>query len=295
MVFYFAPANPREISCVQMHRLTYYGANRPPPSPSLTREQEQAAFKRYARRKTAKDREALVRQYLCWAFGMAAKYRGPRLDFDEAVSVANEGLMEAIDRYNPSLGFRFTTYAAFVVRRKLIQAIVNTYPVRVSDHIRKKLRALEESPEKQAQALLNNEPGTLEEFFDRLASSTTEAGLHHVSSGPSDGGVGFAVASVNNGGVAGGDQVLRTPLSKARPDDTPSAVLEETDRGEALLKAVEALPFMEREVVRARYLREQPESYPSIGKRLKVSKVTVKYAGENALRKLRHFFHKDAS
>lgn len=242
--------------------LSYYGKDVPPPSPPpLTKDEELATFRKYKRSHRSKDRETLLRQYLCWAFDLAAKFQGPRLDFDEAISVANLGLREALEGFNPEKGFRFTTYAAFVVRRRLIEALVNTYPVKVSDHVRKKWKNLEVSAEDLALQLVDNEPRTAEEFFERLGE-TSETDL------------------------AGTENAVGA-------EDSPAEALETSSLSDELKKAVSKLPRLEREAIRSRHYRETRESYESLGLRLGVSKQRAKKAYEEALVKLKEHFKKE--
>lgn len=255
---------------VKAFRLTYYGRNQPPPAPlPISKEAEQQAFVRYHKRKTKRDRELLVRQYLLWAFGLASRYRGPRLSFDEAISVANSGLMEALNGFNPHRGFRFTTYATFVVRRHLIEAIVGTYPVHVSDHLRKKWR-LNESDEGQATELLEKgEPRTLEEFFDRLGeSSEVDIALLH-------------------------DRPEDSPFVPC-PSISPADALEESSLPAEVKQAIKALEPLEREAVMARHYRTSCESFEASGRRLRVSKNRIREAYDSAIVKLRRHFAKEA-
>jgi RNA polymerase sigma factor (sigma-70 family) len=248
------------VTNIEIRRLGYYGLDQPPPSrPALSREEEHAAFVRYAKRKTAKDREMLVRQYLCWAFHIACRYKGPRLEFDEAVSVANEGLVEALNRYDPSRGFRFTTYAFFIVRRKLVNAILATYPVRVSDHVRKSLRGVE--PEAEAAALCGQgEPRTLDEIFERLGEGYPSNELEGASEEPNPG----QAAELSDR-----EKTLQTTLSAA----------------------LETLGEFERELVMSRSYRPRKESYDSLARRFHLSKTTIRDTYELALVKLRRQFN----
>jgi RNA polymerase sigma factor (sigma-70 family) len=250
-------------------RLSYYGLNQPPPAPApLSTADEKAAFIRYYKRKTKKDREVLIRQYLIWAFGLAKKYRGPRLNFDEAISVANEGLMEALNGFNPHKGFRFTTYATFTVRRKLIEAIVSTYPVHVSDHLRKKWR-LNEAVDKSCETMTETgEPRTLEEFFERLGeASDVDVALLHER--PED-----------------------SPFVPA-PATSPADALEESTLPADVKKAIRRLAPFERATIIARHYKEPPESFEAIGQRLKISKNSARDSYNLALVKLRRFFRKE--
>lgn len=245
--------------------LSYYGQNQPPPDRlDLTPKEERKLFRQFAKRKTKRVREALVRRYLCWAFGVAAKYKGPRLEFDEAIGVANLGLMEALSGFRPSLGYRFTTYAFFVVRRRLIEAIVNTYPVRVSDHLRKSLRALTISPEEQMRDIAHDEePRTLEEFFDRLGDCKDVLVIGDLHERRED-----------------------APCAPA-PAPDPVARLDEQDLSARLQQALASLPELEREVVLARHYRDAAESVSELSKRLNVSKAAIQAAEQEALRRLR--------
>lgn len=276
------PEQPDPFFCVdadlprRQHRVTewkflsYYGREgRPPPKETdLLRDEEDAAFKRFARRRNAKDCEILVRKYLCWAFGLAARYKGPRLDFDEAVSVANLGLMEALYGFKPSKGYRFTTYAFFVVRRKLIEAIVGTYPVKISDHLRKSLREVSLSPDEAARDIAHHEePRTLEEFFDRLGESVPIEQLHVLHDRPED-----------------------APFAPS-PALDPSHALERADVSAALRRALSRLTVRERDIVLARHFRSTKPSYEQLGRRWHISKNRARDIGEAALRKLRLRFN----
>lgn len=249
--------------------LSYYGAGAPPPKPvAMSRDEEKAMFLRYYARRTAKTRDLLVRHYLCWAFDMAAKFKGPRLVFDEAISVANEGLMEALEGYNPKLGFRFTTYAAWTLRRKLIEALLSTYPVRVSDHVRKQWRELSETPETLAAQMAggpDDEPRTFSEFFERLGESS-DVDLTQLHARPED-----------------------SPFMPAEAED-PSAVLEASDLTDETKKAIRTLSSLEQKIIRARHYQEPPESYISIAHRLHISKSSARDTYDVALVKLRRYF-----
>lgn len=57
-------------------------------------------------------REELVHRYLPFARGMAMRYRHGLEPLDDLLQVANLGLLNAIDRFDPARGIEFRSYAA---------------------------------------------------------------------------------------------------------------------------------------------------------------------------------------
>jgi len=57
-------------------------------------------------------REELVRRYLPFAKNLALRYRGASESFDDLLQVANLGLVNAVDRFDPSRGTPFAAFAS---------------------------------------------------------------------------------------------------------------------------------------------------------------------------------------
>lgn len=74
---------------------------------------------------------------------MAARYLGHlghKLEFDDLVSEGMLGLAEAIRRFDPTLGYEFSTYAYWWIRNKIERAIKNTgFTVRVPVHLMERI------------------------------------------------------------------------------------------------------------------------------------------------------------
>lgn len=97
--------------------------------PALSTEAELSLFSEYRRRRTAAKREKIVKQYLYWATELACRYCGPRMSKPEAISAANFGLMQAIEKFDPAEGKRFVTYSYFAIRREVLYALRDSYIV----------------------------------------------------------------------------------------------------------------------------------------------------------------------
>jgi RNA polymerase sigma-B factor len=72
---------------------------------------DRALFERLQDQRDPVDREMLVERFLPLARSLAARYRRRAEPFDDIFQVACLGLVKAIDRYDPSLGRAFSSYA----------------------------------------------------------------------------------------------------------------------------------------------------------------------------------------
>lgn len=92
-------------------------------------------------------RNKIVHHNLRFAYWVALRYQG-FLPFEDIVQEANIGLMYAADRYNPSLGCRFSSYAMYCVKGHILRAISVSYreirtPSYLNDKICQVLKAEE--------------------------------------------------------------------------------------------------------------------------------------------------------
>lgn len=98
----------------------------------LSAEQEQALFNRLVEnRNDPRVRDDVARAFIGFALRQAQKDIANRsasvrskagLSEDDAISAANFGLMQAVDRFDPGRGVRFTTYAGWWIKKALHEA-----------------------------------------------------------------------------------------------------------------------------------------------------------------------------
>jgi RNA polymerase primary sigma factor len=68
---------------------------------------------------------------------------GPRIDFEDLVMQGVCGMIEALDRFDPTRGARFGTYAALYIRSRLSEfSLEQKGPIRVPLHRHRQLRAV---------------------------------------------------------------------------------------------------------------------------------------------------------
>jgi RNA polymerase primary sigma factor len=141
------------------------------------------------RRVRAGDQEArrrLVEKNLRLAVAVSKKYRGQGLPFEDLIQEGNIGLMKAVDKFDPDMGNRFSTYATWWIRQSIQRAVGDKgREIRLPAHMNEKVRKVRKA-QGELIAELHREP-THEETANHLG---WEAGkvlsvlgaLHDVSS-----------------------------------------------------------------------------------------------------------------
>jgi RNA polymerase sigma-B factor len=84
----------------------------PELDPRLRLASEERLWARFSARREAVVRRELIRRYLPFATKLTQRYRGASESFDDLLQVASLGLVNAIDRFDPSRGVPFTAFAS---------------------------------------------------------------------------------------------------------------------------------------------------------------------------------------
>jgi RNA polymerase primary sigma factor len=114
----------------------------------LTQEQEINLSKR-TKAGEEKARRRLIEKNLRLVVSVAKKYRGHGLPFEDLIQEGNIGLMKAVEKYDPDLGYRLSTYASWWIRQAIQRALADKgrtirVPVHMGEKIRKVSRAYRE-------------------------------------------------------------------------------------------------------------------------------------------------------
>ena len=99
--------------------------------PLMTRDEEEDAFKLLAdkglsTKERSKIRDRIIRANLRFVFKQAKAYsKGDPQVFENLIAAGNEGLVVALDKFQPERGFRFLSYAGFWISQRILKEMAN--------------------------------------------------------------------------------------------------------------------------------------------------------------------------
>jgi len=64
-------------------------------------------------------RERLINANLRYVVSVAKSYQSSKAAFEDLIQAGNEGLLKAVDRFDPSLNLRFITYATWYIKNEV--------------------------------------------------------------------------------------------------------------------------------------------------------------------------------
>lgn len=76
----------------------------------MTNEQALELFRKYRATGDKAIRNALIENYMYVAEILAKKFSGRGVDYDDLVQIASEGLISGVEKFDPDLGYMFTTF-----------------------------------------------------------------------------------------------------------------------------------------------------------------------------------------
>jgi RNA polymerase primary sigma factor len=205
---------------------------------------EERDLSRRAREGDREARKRLIEKNLRLVISIAKKYRGRGVLFEDLIQEGNAGLIKAVERFDPALGNRFSTYATWWIRQAVTRAIADhARTVRLPSHVVDSLFRLRRA-ENELSIELGRE-ATEEELATRLGIKRNEVRRLREVSQP----IGSINASV---GTTEESAEMGDLLPDERVDDDYGLV--EVGQWEGTLhEAVRSLPEREARILRMRH------------------------------------------
>jgi len=240
----------------------------------LTREEELELYRRYSENGDIEARNKLIESCLRFVVKIAAKYSRDLEHQKILISAGNEGLLIAIDRFDPKRGTRFLSYAAWYIMLFIRDEMYKDSAVPMPTW-RKKLYKKLTDIQKEFTETMGREP-TAEELAE--AAGTTPKQVRSVLT------ANHSIISINNEDVPKHIQIE----IKLTDDDLENLVIN-NNTAEFLNKILAALPVREQFIVRAYYglVFDDPLSLKQIASLLGISSERVRQIKVEALDKIK--------
>ena len=254
--------------------------------PILSAEQEYEYATKWVNERDNVAAEKLVASHLRLVVSVAYDFKNYGLPVSDLIASGNMGLMQALQKFDPEKGFRFSTYAMFWIKAEIYETILNNWSiVKLGSSANQKRVFFNLTRAKRALGIMDSNLSDTQTKQIAEYLSVPESDVERMATRMSARDVSLN-APLNTDSDA---KDILSNLADSKIDVADNVEqLEFKRRGyELLRKHLSTLPERDREILRARRLSDPAATLETLSKKYNISRERVRQIEERAFNKLR--------